>query len=58
MFREPFLEGRRMKPIRIKSNGRPANERAKAVKPGRRTRDKKLARLGTPIGKSKERAGR
>lgn len=35
-----------------------ASQRAKAVKPGKSTRDKKLARLGKPIGKSKERAGR
>src|SRR5690554_6443426 len=32
--------------VRIQSHTRPANDRAKAAEPGKRTRDKKLARLG------------
>lgn len=32
-----------MKPVRIKSHTRPANDRAKAVKPSRKTRLRALA---------------
>lgn len=42
-----------MKPIRIKSNDRPANDRAKAVK---HTSQKALIKAA--VEKSKERAGR